>query len=233
MSGNNYTAPWKRTSLMLRTPRSRVLAFAIVGAVATAILVLAAPSKPDVTAFDVEPQEAASVEPTPQNSPAPRAQARKTAASNTRSTSAVPWTRTGSDAATAKANAGADVPAVESVSRASAVESATTAPRVESASPTPVQDQAAITVTGCLEQDDDRFRLKETAGVDAPKSRSWRSGFLKKSPASIEVIDAANRLQLPTHVGQRISVTGTVADGEMQVRSLRRVAATCEDESEA
>jgi len=40
MSGNNYTAPWKRTSRMLRTPRSRALAFAIVGAVAAAILVL-------------------------------------------------------------------------------------------------------------------------------------------------------------------------------------------------
>ena len=204
-----YTAPWKRPSLMLRTPRSRALAFAIVGAVATAILVLSRPLQPEVTALDGQSQEEAA---RAQSTPAPRAQARTTAASNTRPTSAGPATRTRSDATPAKATAGIDVPAVESASR------------------TPVQEQSAITVTGCLEQDDDRFRLKDTAGVDAPKSRSWKSGFLKKSTASIDVIDAANRLQLPTHVGQRISVTGTVADGEMQARSLRRVAATCEDE---
>jgi hypothetical protein len=224
--------PGKKIAYVLRTPRSRALAVAVVISAAAAVMVMARqPSQPDVTALDEQVQEAATVLPTPQQAPAPRAQARKTAAASTRPTSAVPATRARSDATTAKATAGADVPAVESVSRASSVESASTAPRVEPASRAPVQEQAAITVTGCLEQDDERFRLKETAGADAPKSRSWRSGFLKKRAASIEVIDAANRLQLPTHVGQRISVTGTLADGEMQVRSLRRVAATCEDDS--
>ena len=45
--------------------------------------------------------------------------------------------------------------------------------------------------------------------------------------ASIEVVDAAHRLKLPDHVGQKVSVTGTLVDREMQVRSLRRVATSC------
>jgi len=45
---------------------------------------------------------------------------------------------------------------------------------------------------------------------------------------SIEVIDAGNRLNLPNHVGRRISVSGTLVDREMQVRSVQRVAASCD-----
>ena len=37
-----------------------------------------------------------------------------------------------------------------------------------------------VTVTGCLERTDEGFRMKDTSGADAPKSRSWKSGFLKK-----------------------------------------------------
>jgi hypothetical protein len=86
---------------------------------------------------------------------------------------------------------------------------------------------ASVTLTGCLERDDKTFRLKDTSGEAAPKSRSWKTGFLKKSSASLEVIDAAHTLKLPSHVGQRVSVTGVVADREMRVRSLQRVAASC------
>jgi hypothetical protein len=98
---------------------------------------------------------------------------------------------------------------------------------VESAAKGPAPKSAPVTITGCLERADETFRLKDTAGVDAPKSRSWKSGFLKKGSASIEVVDAANRLRLPDHVGRRVSVTGTLVDREMQIRSLQRVAASC------
>jgi hypothetical protein len=84
-----------------------------------------------------------------------------------------------------------------------------------------------VTITGCLELANDSFRLKDTSGVEAAKARSWKSGFLKKRPAPIEVVDAANRLQLPTHVGQRVSVTGLLVDREMQGRSLKRIAVSC------
>jgi len=89
--------------------------------------------------------------------------------------------------------------------------------------------QSPVTLTGCLEQDNDAFRLKDTTGANAPRSRSWKSGFLKKKTPTIEVIDRANRLQLPDHVGERVVVTGMLVDREMQVRSLRRVATSCKE----
>jgi hypothetical protein len=91
----------------------------------------------------------------------------------------------------------------------------------------PDQKKPVVTITGCLERADETFRLKDTAGSEAPKARSWKSGFLKKSPATIEVIDGGNRAKLPTHVGQRVSVTGVLVDREMQLRSLQRVAPSC------
>ncbi len=84
-----------------------------------------------------------------------------------------------------------------------------------------------VTITGCLEQRDDAYRLKNTEGDDVPKARSWKSGFLRKAPSAIAVIDASNRVKLSTHIGERISVTGVLIDREMRVRSLRRVAAAC------
>jgi len=84
-----------------------------------------------------------------------------------------------------------------------------------------------VTIVGCLERADDRFKLKDTTGEDAPKARNWKSGFLKKSSASLVVSDPSNRAKLPSHVGQRVSVTGTLVDREMQIRSLQRVAASC------
>jgi len=87
-----------------------------------------------------------------------------------------------------------------------------------------------VTITGCLEQDHDVFRLKDTDGAEAPQSRSWKSGFLKKRNATITVLDgsSAHRLKLDKHVGERVSVTGPLADKELTARSLARVAASCE-----
>ena len=104
------------------------------------------------------------------------------------------------------------------------------APEIPDASAA-VPKVAAVTITGCLEQNDDTFRLKNTIGEDAPKARSWRSGFLRKGSAPIDVIDASRRLRLPTHVGQRVSVTGVLVGREMQLRSLQRVAASCNQKS--
>ena len=106
---------------------------------------------------------------------------------------------------------------------------AATMPANESAVTGPVQKLSPVTITGCLEYAHETFRLKDTSGVDAAKSRSWKSGFFKKSAASIEIVDGANKLQLPTHVGQRVSVTGLLVDREMQGRTLKRVSAGCDE----
>jgi hypothetical protein len=95
------------------------------------------------------------------------------------------------------------------------------------AAKSPVEKPSAVTITGCLERGNETFRLTNTDGSDAPKSRSWKSGFLRKGPASIEVVDTARRLRMASHVGERVSVTGLLEDRQMQVRSLRRIAPAC------
>lgn len=84
-----------------------------------------------------------------------------------------------------------------------------------------------VSITGCLQRADQGFVLKNTEGANAPKSRSWKSGFLKRSSSSVAVSDSGSA-HLADHVGQRVSVTGPLADREMQVTSLRRVAASCQ-----
>jgi hypothetical protein len=98
------------------------------------------------------------------------------------------------------------------------------APAVE---PAPDTKVARVTIEGCLERDDDTFRLTDTAGTNAPTARSWKSGFLKKRPAAIEVRDSVKRVNLASHVGQRVSVTGTLVDRQMRVGSLQPVSLSC------
>ena len=88
----------------------------------------------------------------------------------------------------------------ESVAPA-ALKSTAKSPAVE-----PVSSGAGtITMTGCLELDDETFWLKDASGGDVPASRSWRSGFLKKRAARIEIVDAAHTLKLQGHVGERVA----------------------------
>jgi hypothetical protein len=103
-----------------------------------------------------------------------------------------------------------------------------TADKETSALKAPVAEATSATIAGCLERDGESFMMKGVEGADAPKARSWKSGFLKKGTARIEVMDASNRLKLSDHVGQRVSISGMLADREMQARSLRRVASSCE-----
>jgi hypothetical protein len=42
------------------------------------------------------------------------------------------------------------------------------------------------------------------------------------------LLDGANAAHLGSHVGQRVTVTGSLTDREMHVQSLRRVAAVCQ-----
>jgi len=83
------------------------------------------------------------------------------------------------------------------------------------------------TLEGCLVQSGDTFHLKGTTGVDAPKARSWKSGFLKKGSATVDVVDSNESLGLANRVGTRVSVTGTLVDREMQARAIHRVASSC------
>jgi hypothetical protein len=93
---------------------------------------------------------------------------------------------------------------------------------------TSAQVSEVVTITGCLEQKDDGFRLKDTGGGDAPKSRSWKTGFLTKHASSVTLVDGTKRLKLGSHVGERVSVTGTLIDKELQGRSLKALTPACD-----
>jgi hypothetical protein len=127
----------------------------------------------------------------------------------------------------------ADSPRVDRPALSSPAEPAAAAAgesTVASAEPTAtvgVGAAAPVTITGCLERADETFRLKNASGANLPKARSWKSAFLKKNSASIEIVDATRRLNLSNHIGQRVSVTGTLIDREMRARSVQRVGETC------
>lgn len=90
------------------------------------------------------------------------------------------------------------------------------------------QEEIVTTMSGCLERDDETFHLKDTSGDHAPKARTWKSGFVKKGSATVDVIDPTNRLNLASHVGHRISISGTLVDREMRARSLRATTESCD-----
>lgn len=148
---------------------------------------------------------AAAVEPRPESGSVAQAPSKRAAASKPIKAAAVPAATLAADVTAA------DAPVAE----------------WDSAEKASVPKPAPVTITGCLELDDETYRLNDPAGVDVPRARSWKSGFLKKGSASIELVDALKKLRLPDHVGQRVSVTGMLVDHEMHVRALRRVASSC------
>ena len=83
------------------------------------------------------------------------------------------------------------------------------------------------TIAGCLAREADAFWLKGVSGADAPKSRSWKSGFLRKKSSNVELVDRANGNRLAAYVGRRIETNGMLVDREMHVKSLR-VLGSCE-----
>ena len=91
----------------------------------------------------------------------------------------------------------------------------------------PVKSAPPLTVEGCLESDGSTYRLKDTSGLEAPKARSWRTGFLMKRSSSVELVDTTGRLKLGDHVGRRVAATGSLADRELRATALRQVAASC------
>lgn len=93
--------------------------------------------------------------------------------------------------------------------------------------PAPTAGQVApVTIVGCLQRDGDTFWLRDASGDDAPKARSWKTGFLTRRSARVDLVDSRG-LNLASHVGARVAATGTLADRELHARSVRPIAATC------
>jgi hypothetical protein len=134
------------------------------------------------------------------------------------------------DASTEKTAAADSVKAMagEPASNAPKADATTThAAAVESTSNAGSQTATSVTITGCVANDEATFWLKDTSGADAPKSRNWKSGFLRKRPAPIALLDATHALKLPNYVGQRVAATGTLVNREMRAHALQRVGSSC------
>lgn len=129
---------------------------------------------------------------------------------------------------TAPAAKPVEAPVVEAPAKSPLVESPAKAAAEDSVAQADIQSVPSVTITGCLERDQETFWLKDTSGeVAVPKSRSWRSGFLKKRASRVELVAADNTVKLPDYLGERVAATGTLMDREMRARSVRRVSTSC------
>lgn len=104
-----------------------------------------------------------------------------------------------------------------------------TVPTLDSSEERDDASQTLVTISGCLEStvEGDRFRLTDTEGADAPKARGWRSGFLKRRPAPVTLVEPPDRLALGQYVGRRVAATGQLTNRDLHVRSLEPVGASC------
>lgn len=94
----------------------------------------------------------------------------------------------------------------------------------------PTESDTPVTITGCLETSTsgDAFRLTDTEGADAPKSRGWRTGFLKKRSIPVALVEAPDAVPLKANVGRRVAATGLLASRELKIHLLRVVDASCD-----
>src|SRR5262245_36981976 len=90
-------------------------------------------------------------------------------------------------------------------------------------------EPGTVTITGCLEAsvNEDRFRLTDTDGVDAPKSRSWRTGFLKKRLTAVALVEPPDPHALRAQIGHRVAATGVLTSRELRTTSLRVISPQC------
>ena len=95
------------------------------------------------------------------------------------------------------------------------------------AADTSAANSAPVTIFGCLQRSNEAYRLTDTDGMDAPKARSWKTAFLKRGAATVEVVDPGNRVRLSSHVGHRVGVTGTLSERQLQARAIRKISSSC------
>jgi hypothetical protein len=89
-----------------------------------------------------------------------------------------------------------------------------------------VEPVDSVTLSGCLEYDGKSAWLKDASGIDAPRTRSWRSGFLRKRSPRIALVNGPESAS--TYDGRRVVATGVLVDREMRVDSLKPTAGECE-----
>ena len=118
----------------------------------------------------------------------------------------------------------------ESAAKTAVPKPTTSASAAQSNATPDFASDGAVTLTGCLEAttDGSRFRLTDTEGAQAPKARSWRSGFLNKRRAPVELVELPELSEARKYVGHRVAATGLLASRELRVRSLESAGSPCD-----
>ena len=211
----------------------RVIGFGIAGVISVAILIAA--GFPSDTAGVDTPAASLPAQPQPQSEGtapgadaklalAPAAKDSSTTGRSTRTSAAVERVKPSAAAAATTAAAAATTATAPTESRRADSAAKTAAP---GSTTSDSKDATVVTVTGCLARDGQTFRLKDVSGAEAPKARSWRSGFMRKRPSTVNLVDGSNALKLHNHVGERVAATGTMKDRALRARSLRVIARSC------
>jgi len=90
-------------------------------------------------------------------------------------------------------------------------------------------DPNSVTMIGCLESDGVNYRLADVQGNQAPKGRSWKTGFVTKKAKPIDLVGVSSTLNLKDHVGQKLSVySAAPGSAEAEALALLRVVGTQE-----
>ena len=88
-------------------------------------------------------------------------------------------------------------------------------------------EPGSITLTGCLEADGRKYMLTDLEGAQAPKGRSWKTGFVTKKSKDVELV-ATSSLKLGDHIGHKVSVVGIRDDDtHLKARSIKQLAGAC------
>jgi hypothetical protein len=101
-------------------------------------------------------------------------------------------------------------------------------PRLLTAAAPAAKANASVTMNGCLREDGGKFVLTGLKGDQAPKGRSWKTGYIVKAKKDVVVTPASGGVKLKDHVGRQVTIAGVTNGGtKVTARSIRRVAASC------
>jgi hypothetical protein len=77
-----------------------------------------------------------------------------------------------------------------------------------------------------LRGNDGAFVLTEVGGPNVPETRSWQSLYMSKERV-LDVQPMHHNLELQSHAGHTVKMTGTVEGKTLHARSMTFIGATC------
>jgi hypothetical protein len=91
-----------------------------------------------------------------------------------------------------------------------------------------VKANSQVSMTGCLRADGGKYMLTHLQGDQAPRARSWKTGFIVKTTKNVVVSAPKNGVKLQDHIGRQVTIVG-MSDGDthLTARSIKRIAASC------